>query len=288
MKQLSVPNVRLDQYRTTLLHAPAPGASIPISLVWRPRTSRSPREARAKGSADGRQRQQQAAAGEGVGTGEKLRILCLHGSRQSAAILQKRLKTLVRKSAAIAELVFIDAPHVRPVLAGEEARSETGGHAPQELEDRERGGGAEREGPGEENSFCWWLPGLAKGEVHVEWAAQWDTSREALTRVLEDAAAEGRPFDGVLGFSNGAAAAALLLAAPPAACPPLRFALLAGGYLPHSLADTHRLLDIPSLHMHGAADTLIAPQQAQQLQSLFEDPQVLGLCLFSPEKSFSR
>ena len=198
-----------------------------------------------------------------------MRILCLHGSRQSAAILQKRCKTLLRKSAAVADLVFMNAPHVRPVSAGEKGRSEAAGQGAQDP------GG--REGLGEDVTYCWWLPGLAKGESHPEWEAQWHVSREALMRVLGDASAQGQPFVGILGFSNGAAAAALLLAAPPpAGCPPLRFALLAGGYLPNILAGTCAQLDIPSLHMHGTADTFITEQQAQQLRRLFEGPQVLA------------
>jgi len=53
----------------------------------------------------------------------KLRILVLHGSRQSAEISAKRLKTLIKKAKDVAEFIFIDGPHLL------------------------------------ENERCWWLPG---------------------------------------------------------------------------------------------------------------------------------
>jgi len=177
--------------------------------------------------------------------GSKLRILCLHGSRQSAAILQKRCKTLIKKCSPVAELAFLDAPHK---CQGDDAQ----------------------------DSFCWWLPGLAKGEAHPEWAAQWAASHAILCNVLQEAAAVGRPFDGVLGFSNGAATAAILLTSQPEACQScqLQFALLAGGYLPNILEGLGFKLEVPSLHMQGAGDALVTPQQHEQLQGLFIQPLV--------------
>ena len=58
----------------------------------------------------------------------RLRIIVLHGSRQSAMLFQKRLKTLIKKAKDLAEFVFIDGPHLL-------------------------------ESEGEEEQRCWWLPG---------------------------------------------------------------------------------------------------------------------------------
>ena len=128
----------------------------------------------------------------------KLQVLCLHGSRQSAGVFAKRLKTLERKCKAVADLHFIDAPH-----------------SVAEAED-------------ESVSRCWWLPGLAKGEVHPDWPAQWSTSEQVLRAELEAASQRGRPYHGILGFSNGAACAAMLVSDSRGEAAPLRFAIFAG------------------------------------------------------------
>ena len=46
----------------------------------------------------------------------RLRILCLHGFRQSASSLKGRTAALARKLSDLAELVFIDAPHPVPFV----------------------------------------------------------------------------------------------------------------------------------------------------------------------------
>jgi len=87
----------------------------------------------------------------------------------------------------------------------------------------------------------------------------------------------GVPFDGVLGFSNGAAAAAMLLASPMPAeevVPALRFALFAGGYCPNALHDMPPLA-LPSLHMVGTGDDLVTPEDSAKLAALFERPRHL-------------
>ena len=56
--------------------------------------------------------QEQHAAGQA----RRLRILCLHGFRQSASSLKGRTAALARKLADLAELVYIDAPHPLPFV----------------------------------------------------------------------------------------------------------------------------------------------------------------------------
>lgn len=46
----------------------------------------------------------------------RLRILCLHGFRQSASSLRGRTEALARKLADLAELVYVDAPHPLPFM----------------------------------------------------------------------------------------------------------------------------------------------------------------------------
>ena len=46
----------------------------------------------------------------------KLRILCLHGFRQTGVALKARLSSFAEAVSDIADLVFIDAPHALPFL----------------------------------------------------------------------------------------------------------------------------------------------------------------------------
>ena len=191
-----------------------------------------------------------------------MRIICLHGSRQSAQIFQKRLKTLLKKVKSIAQLHFIDAPHDDVCIKRFKRMMQ-----------HQTFDAVSNAAAAAGSSLCWWLPGAVTGEPHPEWAAQWDASYALLNKTMADAAAAGEPFDGVLGFSNGAAAAAMLLSHQAEGIPPLRFALLAGGYAPAQLLGREPL-DIPCLQLQGATDEFISPEQAQELELLFTGAQI--------------
>ena len=73
-----------------------------------------------------------------AGQARRLRILCLHGFRQSAGSLRGRTAALARKLADLAELVCIDAPHPLPFVlkhASMEEASKCGDPSEQELQD---------------------------------------------------------------------------------------------------------------------------------------------------------
>ncbi|KAL4448377.1 hypothetical protein ABPG75_005596 [Micractinium tetrahymenae] len=84
-------------------------------------------------------RQEQARHGAATGgssgsiAARRLRILCLHGFRQSARNFEGRTHALRRRLKDLAELVFLDAPHELPVWrkpeAAEEATSAAGAGA---------------------------------------------------------------------------------------------------------------------------------------------------------------
>ena len=58
-----------------------------------------------------------ASAGMGrAAKSRKLRILCLHGFRQSGSSLKGRTAALARKLADLAELTYVDAPHPLPFV----------------------------------------------------------------------------------------------------------------------------------------------------------------------------
>lgn len=84
------------------------------------------------------------------------------------------------------------------------------------------------------------------------------------------------PFDGILGFSQGASMAHLLLAMEQLGEIKLgfRFAIFFSSFL--SLSSVHDLytslrLDIPSLHIYGTGDQVVAYTNSEKLQTMFND-----------------
>lgn len=99
----------------------------------------------------------------------------------------------------------------------------------------------------------------------------WDRTREWLVDTFE----RQGPFDGVLGFSQGAALTALvpgLSAVEPVVAP--RFVIIVSGF--RSLAPAHAELfahrdayRLPSLHIIGDNDMVVAPADSRALATLF-------------------
>src|ERR1700689_2617781 len=177
---------------------------------------------------------------------ERLRVLCPHGARGDAETLRRQLSPLSRALDPVAELVCVDAP----TLA--------------------------------DGDFGWWhaTENAASGGT-VRYRG-WTKTRDALSAFC----AQHGPFDGVLGFSQGAAVAALLVAlsVDAAAQPrfelvPMSFAILIGGFVsrdppPARTRDGPGGIDAPSSHVIGRADTVVSPQASHTLASRFRAPTV--------------
>lgn len=103
---------------------------------------------------------------------------------------------------------------------------------------------------------------------------------ESMAAVREAVAADG-PFDGVLGFSQGAAFVAMLCALQEQRLEPhfnFRFAVLVAGF--RSACREHERfyaapLRIPSLHVFGLEDKVIPDGMSRELLPSFRDPRVL-------------
>jgi predicted esterase len=84
------------------------------------------------------------------------------------------------------------------------------------------------------------------------------------------------PFDGVFGFSQGAALAGLLVGTGI----PLRFAIMAGGFLADDaellkIYDAKEAYKLPSVHLIGKVDSIIEPAYSFELSARFAQPMVL-------------
>ena len=167
-------------------------------------------------------------------------------------VTQGRTAALQRKLKDLADLVFIDAPHA--VTAAPSDTSTAGDIAVARSVASRRAWLFAKQQTGGQNTD-------ASDEQWQQQTEGWPASEAALLDVLQH---QG-PFDGVLGFSQGAAVAAALCAqkqhrtllAQSEAAPSLRFAILCSGY--PSAAAEHRAmhaevgqLRLPTLHVFGA------------------------------------
>ncbi|ERE67973.1 diphthamide biosynthesis protein 1 [Cricetulus griseus] len=133
-------------------------------------------------------------------------------------------------------------------------------------------------GPGapEEQPRGWWF---SEQEADVFYALEEPTACRGLEKALETVAQALDtlgPFDGLLGFSQGAALAAFVCALGQAGdlrFPVPRFLILVSGFWPRGLGFKESILQsplsLPSLHVFGDTDRIIPPQESMQLASQF-------------------
>ena len=178
----------------------------------------------------------------------RLRILCLHGYHGSGRVLRSQLGVVADTLAARAELVFADAPSI---AAGD---------------------------------FGWWHavdsepdrasddPGVDGRHKHYKGFAR---TRDALATMFE----RSGPFDGVLGFSQGAALTALLvgLRGAPIA---FDFAIIVGGFSANDpelarLYDRKEAYTLPSVHVMGRTDGIVSIDRSRELARRFARATIL-------------
>ncbi|TYJ55850.1 hypothetical protein B9479_003502 [Cryptococcus floricola] len=206
-----------------------------------------------------------------------IRILTLCGFTQNAYIYSKQVGA-VRKACKNTEFVFVDPPVVVEKAdlpwVNESNLDQFGSSASMDAENQ----------TAETTPRAWWIN-----------ADNWKTYKrfDDSVKFLHDYMVEHGPFDGVVGFSQGAGMAALLAAMAsiekpginplfPAHenIPKLKFAIFIGGFLPgyepkcesHDFSNYFPLpASLPTLHISGKNDTLIVPERSQILASRCEN-----------------
>ncbi|GAB2246389.1 hypothetical protein Droror1_Dr00001882 [Drosera rotundifolia] len=218
----------------------------------------------------------------GVGSSRKLRILCLHGFRQNASGFKGRSASLTKKLKSIAELVFIDAPHELPFIYQASSL--------QEPVDGELS--SQRQDPPPSvictKKYAWLVAKEFLGQKGGYWERsevpfdplqfqqQTEGFNESLT-YLNTVFSEKGPFDGILGFSQGAAMGALICAKKGTCNVPavdFRFAILCSGFGVNLAGSSKGSINIPSLHIFGnlvGKDRQIPAQASLDLASYFEE-----------------
>jgi predicted esterase len=180
----------------------------------------------------------------------KPRILCLHGYQGSATALRSQMAPLLPALEAVAELVFIDAPS----LAARDYgwwHAVNAAHAP----------------PSDD-------PGVSGPRRHYE---GWSRTQDAIVAAFDGLG----PFDGILGFSQGAALAGLLVGLRAHGGPlHFDFAILVSGFSSNDpeLAGLYARPDayaLPSLHVIGRADGIVPSELSRTLAARFVDPEIV-------------
>lgn len=182
-------------------------------------------------------------------TESKLRILALHGYMQSDVIFSAKLGSLRKGFKKEIDFTFIRAPHKVP--SNNEVREENP----------------------DENGYGWWFNTenhVFKATVPSELCVGFDDS----IALIEKSFSEQGPFDGILGFSQGAAFVSVLCAMMKRKILQIEFnfAIMISGF--KSLCAPHAKyydeeIDIPSLHIYGENDQVIPTVMAEQVSCLF-------------------
>lgn len=179
-----------------------------------------------------------------------MKVLCLHGYRQNNKIFRERSGGFRKLFKKYIDFTFVTAPHEIP----EEVNLTR---------------------PEEEREMGWWFSKPNKSYNAMDRTALSTGYQESLQVVKEKFASEG-PFDGVIGFSQGASLVSLLciLRSNPTEGIQFKFAILMAGF--KSLVSPHAVLydtriDCPSFHTIGATDGVIPTQASEDLLATFID-----------------
>lgn len=203
-----------------------------------------------------------------------LRILVLHGFRQTASNMRGRMGAMRKQLRDIAEFVFLNAPHTLPhYYLRDRPQQEPG------LPRRAWLVAADQLGASTDD----WseVPWGYDPQQYTKQTAGWQQTEDEIFRALRD---QG-PFDGIMGFSQGAMVASVIAFMLCEAStsdevktrhPPLQFGIFCSGYpscLPAhiDLYKSKSPLGCPSLHLFGSTghDRQIGSNVSEDLANLF-------------------
>ncbi|XP_043267809.1 esterase OVCA2 [Venturia canescens] len=189
-------------------------------------------------------------------TKPKLRVMAIHGYRQTDSVFSAKLGSLRKSFKQKIDFHFVRAPHLVPPLDSNNEPKESG------TEDA-----------------GWWF----NTEDHVFKAIEPSNicvGFEDSLAEIEKAFQESGPFDGIIGFSQGGAFAAILCAMQQKKLLSIKFnfAILISGF--KSLCKPHEIyydekLHLRTLHVYGETDKVIPTVMAKELADLFDNKTVV-------------
>ncbi|XP_029030191.1 esterase OVCA2 [Betta splendens] len=196
-----------------------------------------------------------------------LRVLCVHGYRQNSSSFREKTGALRKLLKKQVELVYVGAPH-----SVQAARSEASS-------EKENGSGP---GPAvEDDPRGWWFSDVQARSFSAQQQCEESLGLDQSVTAVREAVKDDGPFDGIMGFSQGAAFVAMLCCLQEQKLEPefgFRFAILVAGF--RSACKEHEKfysvpLQMPSLHVFGLEDRVIPDSMSRELLPSFLEPQVL-------------
>jgi len=185
-----------------------------------------------------------------VEPGKKLRILCVHGYRQTDQTFKVKLGSFRKVTGKLADYTFITAPNKV-----------------------------------DENEYGWWLSSDSLQDAHLQASPSEDEFKKSLSLIGETFRTEG-PFHGVLCFSQGAALGASLCALQEAGYLQysFKFCILVAGFVSRnfwheeifkSLKKSEMVVSIPTLHVFGSTDQVIEIERSVDLLQYFQNAETI-------------
>nr|XP_057943251.1 esterase OVCA2 [Doryrhamphus excisus]XP_057943252.1 esterase OVCA2 [Doryrhamphus excisus] len=189
-----------------------------------------------------------------------LRVLCVHGYRQSGASFRDKTGALRKLLKKQVELVYVDAPHCVVQAHENDDGSDAGG---------------------DQDSRGWWFSDPQARTFNAQQQCEESSGLEESVAAVREAVKLQGPFDGILGFSQGAAFVAMLCALQEQHAEPdfhFRFAVLVAAFR-STCTQHHKFYSspvmMPSLHVFGLEDRVIPDRMSRELLPCFQDPHIL-------------
>ncbi|XP_030756803.1 esterase AGAP003155 [Sitophilus oryzae] len=194
---------------------------------------------------------------------QKLKILVLHGYRQNAEVFKMKTGSFRKLVHSRAQFNYVTAPHKVLLVDNLDA-----------LEDREVGQAQDEE------QYGWFFNrddmtyrGIRNGGP----AIGFEDSVNFIEQVFE----RDGPFDGVVGFSQGACFLGLLCHLQQVGLTnhiKFNFAIMFSGFKSQSWPHLKYYQDeitLPSMHIYGTSDKIIPTEMSEALSLCFKDPVVV-------------
>ncbi|XP_076766412.1 esterase OVCA2 [Xylocopa sonorina] len=181
-------------------------------------------------------------------TVNKLRILAIHGYAQSDNMFKSKLGSIRKGFKKEIDFMFLRGPHKVPM------KSNFG------IDEAEDG-------------YGWWFnteDHIFKATIPSDLAVGFEDSIALVKKTFDECG----PFDGILGFSQGAAFATILCFMQQRNLLQIKFdfAIIISGF--KSLCKPHEIyydgrISIPSLHVYGRTDQVIPTEMAKEISEMF-------------------
>jgi predicted esterase len=202
-----------------------------------------------------------------------LKILMLHGYRQSESAFRERTGGLRKSLKSHVDFVFCESPHLVPKLDGEEEKPAIDSNT-EPLAYNDRG---------------WWFSESNSSYdalLRTDCDLGFDKTLDHINSVFE----EKGPFDGILGFSQGACLAGILSriaennsnnkSDEKYRSIKFGFAIIVAGFKSgqsrHDVFyDLNTKIALPTLHIYGETDKVIPFEMSEELTKYFLEPNII-------------